>query len=187
MRYPREHKAQARKRIVAKSAALAKRAGFNASGVDRLAKAAGVTSGAVYKHFDGKDELLAEILEAELAATQQKFAIADLARAIDRYVSMAHVEHPEAGCPLPALASEIARASAGTRRRYETAMLAIVDTLAERLADGGLGAGPQYNDRARAWSIIATCVGAVTVARGLASAETRTELLDAARATAHDT
>ena len=183
MRYPAEHKDRTRSKIVGASAGVAKRAGFSATGIDALATAAGVTSGAVYKHFDGKDGLLRAIIESELEATQRRFANADPKRAIDAYLSLAHVEHPEAGCLLPALAAEVARASPATRRAYERAMDQLMTTLAARL-----GAGAERDvkgDRAFAHALVSLCVGAVMVARGLATDEAREEVLRAARASAH--
>ena len=174
MRYPREHKDRTRSKIVGASASVAKLSGFSASGIDALATAAGVTSGAVYKHFDGKDGLLRAIIESELESTERRFANADPKRAIDAYLSLAHVEHPEAGCLLPALAAEVARASPETRTAYEHAMDQLMTTLAERLGD-----------RALAHALVSLCVGAVMVARGLATDEARKEVLAAARASAH--
>ena len=174
MRYPVEHKHQMRSKIVGASAVVAKRGGFSASGIDMLAEAAGVTSGAIYKHFDGKDDLLRAIIEAELAATARRFATADPARAVDTYLSLAHVEHPEAGCLLPALAAEVARASPNTREAYERAMDQLISTLATVLGS-----------RAIAHALVSLCVGAVMVARGLASDKARKEILAAARTSAH--
>jgi AcrR family transcriptional regulator len=174
MRYPAEHKDRMRSKIVGASAAVAKRGGFSASGIDALAEAAGVTSGAVYKHFDGKDGLLRAIIESELAATERRFANADPKRAVDAYLSLAHVEHPEAGCLLPALAAEVARASPETREVYERAMDQLMSTLATTLGN-----------RALAHALVSLCVGAVTVARGLATDEARKEILAAARTSAH--
>ena len=74
VRYPKEHKEQARRRLVAGGARLAKKRGFAGAGIDDLAAAAGVTSGSVYKHFGGKSELLAAIVEAELARSAALFS-----------------------------------------------------------------------------------------------------------------
>jgi len=174
MRYSAEHKDRTRSKIVGASAAVVKRGGFSATGIDALAEAAGVTSGAVYKHFDGKDGLLRAIIESELAATERRFANVDLRRAVDMYLSLAHVERPEAGCLLPALAAEVARASPETRDAYERAMDRLIATLAIALGE-----------RALALSLVSLCVGAVTVARGLTSDTARRDILAAGRTSAH--
>lgn len=41
--------------------------------MDALAGAAGVTTGAVYKHFDGKSDLFAALIETELGRTERRF------------------------------------------------------------------------------------------------------------------
>lgn len=176
MRYRPDHKEHSRAKIVRKSAALAKQEGFDASGVDALAKASGMTSGAVYKHFAGKDELLSAIVKTELANTTALFSSLDAEQvlgAVDAYLSLAHVRHPERGCLLPALASEVARASNETRAVYERALRELTTTLEAIVGD-----------RARASALISLCVGAVMIARGFTSDEARAEVLAAARESA---
>lgn len=174
MRYQPEHKDRSRAKIVGAGAALAKRAGFGATGIDALAKAAGLTSGALYKHFRGKDALLSAIVDRELSATTARFARIDAERvlaAVDAYLSLAHVNHPEAGCLLPSLAPEVARASSATRAIYEERLAELLSTLEAKVGD-----------RAQAAALLALCAGAVMVARGLESDAARTEMLEAARA-----
>jgi TetR/AcrR family transcriptional regulator, transcriptional repressor for nem operon len=176
MRYKPEHKERSRSKIVGASGAKAKRLGFGASGIDEMAKAAGVTSGAVYKHFAGKDALLSAIIANELETTTSRFAMIDaenILLAIDGYLSLTHVEHPERGCVLPSLAPEVARASNDTRTVYEEKLSELMSTLETKVGD-----------RARAASLLSLCVGAVTVARALASDEARKEILRSARASA---
>lgn len=176
MRYSPDHKATTRDRLVASSGALAKEGGFAASGVDALARSAGLTSGAFYKHFDGKDELLAAICERELSATCERFsalepgAEAQFLRVIDAYLSLGHVRNPGAGCPLPALSAEVGRASSETRAVFEQGFEALVDVVGEKLAD-----------RTLASALVTHCVGAVLVARALGSEEAQRAALAAAR------
>ena len=176
MRYPREHKVITREKLVRESGALAKRSGFAGSGVDALAQAAGLTSGAFYKHFEGKDALLAAICEGELAATGARFAAIEpgsreqILRVIDAYLSVAHVRAPEAGCLLPSLSPEIARASQTTREAFERAFHELAAVLAEKVGDPELGS-----------ALVTQCVGAVTIARALASEAAQRKVLAAAR------
>ena len=80
MRYPPDHKARAREALLEAGARSLKTTGFNGIGVDGLAAAAGVTSGAFYSNFPSKtavgiaviDELYereARRLEAALSAS----------------------------------------------------------------------------------------------------------------------
>jgi len=177
MRYATDHKAQTRQKLVRDAASLAKQEGFAASGVDALARAAGLTSGAFYKHFESKDELLAAVCDAELERTRARFASIDpesreeVLRAIDGYLSLAHVRNPGAGCVLPALAAEIGRAPISTRTVLEGAFRDLVAVVALLVGD-----------RALANALVTQCVGAVMLARALASEDAQHEVLASARA-----
>jgi AcrR family transcriptional regulator len=176
VRYPREQKLESRQKLVRASGSHAKGKGFAGSGVDALAAAAGVTSGAFYKHFGGKEQLLAAIVETELATTTERFAAIDgehVLQAIDAYLSLGHVRHPEAGCVLPTLAPEIARASSETRETFERALGELNRVLTEKLGDA-----------ARASALVSLAAGAVMIARGLATDAAKREVLHAARAAA---
>jgi len=179
VRYPPEHKSRSRERLVRASASHAKQQGFSGSGVDALAGAAGVTSGALYKQFAGKEQLLSAILESELATTTARFAAIDprdtelLLHAIDAYLSLGHVRHPEAGCVLPTLAPEVGRASLETKVTFEHALAELNRVLSERVGDAS-----------RASALVSLAAGAVMIARALSSEAARREVLGAARAAA---
>ncbi|MFE8597275.1 TetR/AcrR family transcriptional regulator [Archangium violaceum] len=181
MRYSPEQKSRSREKLVRASASLAKQQGFAGSGVDALASAAGLTSGAFYRHFEGKGELLSAIIETELEATCGRFAAIEprdeeqLFLAIDAYLSLAHVRHPEAGCVLPSLASEIGRAPAETKEVFERAILELLAVLSEKVGDVPV-----------AFAILNQCVGAVMIARGLATDSAKRQVLEAARKSARE-
>jgi AcrR family transcriptional regulator len=176
VRYPKEHKQQARQRLVDGGARLAKKRGFAGAGVDDLAAASGVTSGAVYKHFGGKSELLAAIIQAELGRSAARFAtvpagdVAKLDKALAGYLSSEHVENPELGCALPSLASDVARSDAGVRQAFEDGLLAVQAALGRHLR----------SDDA-AWALIAQSVGAVMLARAMQDEALRRRVLTAVR------
>lgn len=172
MRYPKEHKGQARQRLVEGGARLAKQRGFAAAGVDDLAAASGVTSGAVYKHFGGKSELLAAIIEAELGRSAARFAAvpagdrAQLDKALAAYLSPEHVAHPESGCALPSLTADVARADSGVRRAFDAGLRAVQAALKRHAGSDD-----------QAWALIAQGVGAVMLARALQDDAIRRKLL----------
>ena len=86
---------------------------------------AGLTHGGFYKHFESKDELLIESLgEAfqEIAdrlahAAEQSQPGTAWKAIVKAYLSPEHCDHAECGCPLAALAPELARADKAIRRR----------------------------------------------------------------------
>ncbi len=175
MRYSAEHKTQTREKLLDSSGALAKRGGFTSMGVDGLMKAIGLTGGAFYGHFASKDELFAAIVERELSRSLELLGSEDasrdkLQRCLDLYLSLQHVEHPDSGCAIPSLGAEIARADDSVREIAEHWLLRLQQAWAKELAD------PQL-----AWAILAQCVGALLLARMLASRECQSEVLNSSR------
>jgi AcrR family transcriptional regulator len=64
-----------RRRILANAYKLFYREGFERAGVDAVAEASGVTKRTLYNHFPSKDQLIAEVLEA-----QAEFAAGEIRR-----------------------------------------------------------------------------------------------------------
>src|SRR3954447_10880168 len=60
MRKSREEAAQTRRRIVEAASCEFRKNGIVATGLNDLMKAAGLTHGGFYKHFESKDQLVAE-------------------------------------------------------------------------------------------------------------------------------
>lgn len=176
MRYPKHHKRASRQRLVERSGSHAKQHGFNESGVAALAASAGVSTGALYKHFGGKADLFRALITAELERTAQMFGAIDpsdaasVARLLSGYLSLPHVRHPEQGCPLPSLTAEVARADASVRRAYQAGVLAIHAHL-QRIA----------GTSDAAWTLMAQSVGAVMLARALTEEPLQQALLTAVR------
>ena len=63
MRYPPDQKAKARKSILEAGAKAIKTHGINGIGVDGIAGLAGVTSGAFYSNFAGKEAMLEDVID----------------------------------------------------------------------------------------------------------------------------
>ncbi len=178
MRYSAEHIDAARQRLLEQGGAHAKQHGFGESGAAALAAAAGVTTGSLYKHFaGGKTEFFAALVTAELQRTAALYAGIQpgdreaLDRAATGYLSASHVRHPEAGCPLPALTPEVARAPETVREAFDAGLKEIHAAVSHLL-----------DDPERAWVLIAQSVGAVMLARALSDTSARDGLLEAVRA-----
>jgi len=176
MRYPKDHKDAAREKLVRASGSHAKKHGFGETGVASLAASAGVTTGALYKHFDGKADLFTAVVAAELERTAQMVEALDTAgesgaaRALAGYLSLQHVGHPEQGCPLPSLTPEVGRADEATKEAFQAGLLRIHEVL-QRVT-----ACPED-----AWAYLAQNVGGVMLARALADEKVQRELLTALR------
>ncbi len=178
MRYPEGHKEAVRDRIVSAASEALRRHGVAGVSIPALMKQAGLTHGGFYAHFAGRDELVAEAVRAAGQATA-KDVLGDefsLEESMGRYLSGAHLDHPEQGCVLAALGPDGPRQAAPVRRAFaEVArgFLAIIErkvnprSKTKQLSDDAL---------VRA----ATMIGAVVLGR-LLDEETAGRLLAAAR------
>jgi AcrR family transcriptional regulator len=184
MRYPADQKVKARAALLRAGMRSMKVAGFNGIGVDGLAAAAGVTSGAFYSNFATKEEMLEAIIEAAVGepfVSDTEFGSkaerrAKLKSFVAEYLSAYHVENPGDGCVMPTLSADVARAGASTQEAYEHKIAALAGRIAETL-DGA-------DRERRAWSIVALMVGAVSISRAMSDPATQAAVLDAASETA---
>lgn len=160
-----------RERLIQAGGALAKQAGFAGTGLDALAAAANLTSGAFYAQFRSKAELLDAIVSHDMTAMLTAFdgqSPVRMRKAMTRYLSLQHAENPAQGCSIPALGAEIARADMVTREKFEDNMLQLQASFA-----GLLGNNQQ------AWVMLSQAIGAQVIARAMASTEAREDLINA--------
>lgn len=125
-RRSQQRKAETHERILREAAAAIRSEGANRASVSAIMSRAGLTVGGFYAHFSSKDDLLAKAVEymfedryaAFLGRLDDPDAAASLTRFIDTYLSMRHRDAVERGCPIPALAGEIARLAAPVRAAF---------------------------------------------------------------------
>jgi TetR/AcrR family transcriptional repressor of nem operon len=120
--YSKAQKARTHKRIVAIASKRFREKGLAGLGIAELMKEAGLTVGGFYKHFDSREDLVAEAVNSAFGGWQH---VVDAAKSggppvsykklIDDYLSEPHRDHPGAGCAFSALAPEIARSDKRTR------------------------------------------------------------------------
>ena len=165
MRKSKQEAAATRRRIVKAAAAKFRQNGIGGTGLSDLMAAAGLTHGGFYRHFDSKDQIVAE---ACAAATESAIATffsnnstrSGLKARVAKYLSPAHRDDPSSGCPLVALGSEIARADERTRAAATQAFLELVDIIAAE-------SGKTRPDVAKRRALVAasTMIGALTMSR----------------------
>lgn len=162
-----EEKARTHERILRIASKRLRETGLNGIGVADLMKEAGLTVGGFYKHFESRDALVAEavgasmgIWEAKREAAEQAGTALRLDSLLDDYLGTGHRDHPGVGCAFSALAPDLARADAKTRRCATEQLRRNFDTLAGLLGDSGDGSA-----RARAILAFSAMVGALSLAR----------------------
>ena len=180
MRYEAEHKTRTRDRIVRNAARKLRAEGLSGPGVASVMKASGLTVGGFYKHFRSKDELLAEALAEgfsesgeKIYSSLQKVPREDRWKELVRvYLSPEHCDHADVGCPVAALAPEMARAKLSIRKRISDLMKGRAQRWVEFMP------GRTTGDRKRNFLLIFTAmVGAVSVARILTDPGDRQKVL----------
>ena len=151
-----EQKAESRTRILAAAAELFRRQGIAATGIDQVTKSAGLTSGGFYAHFKSKSHLVRESLQHAALSTAWIRSQENLRDILRLYLSEQHRDHPEQGCVLAALASELDQAA--DARPLRSSLLPHLEEWLELLAARGL-------DRENALRGLANAVGSLILAR----------------------
>src|SRR6266542_5198492 len=139
MRYEPEHKMRTRDHIVRNAARKLRAEGLSGPGVASVMKASGLTVGGFYKHFRSKDELLADSIAEAFSDSSEKIysSLQNLPREdrwkelVRLYVSPEHCDHADSGCPVAALAPEMARAKLSVRKRVAAVMKGRTDRWVE--------------------------------------------------------
>jgi TetR/AcrR family transcriptional repressor of nem operon len=169
VRYDQNHKQQTRKKVVKAAAAAIRSAGPGVGVADIMARA-GLTHGGFYAHFSSKEALLAEALTEAFAQGRRgldRAAAADpagvkLEALIDTYLSEAHRDAPEYGCPVAALASGLPHQGEQLREAFDQGVAAIVDMIA-----GRMDWGTSEERTAAACSAFAEMSGALALSRAV--------------------
>jgi TetR/AcrR family transcriptional regulator, transcriptional repressor for nem operon len=183
MRYQPEHKAEIHQKIVKDASRRVRAEGLNGAAVSTVMRDTGLTHGGFYKHFESKDDLLVESLregfreiEDTLAHAAEQSAPPDAWKAVVKtYLSPELCEHPERGCPLAALAPELARAD----RQMKPKVVAELANYKGRMVP--FMPGRRTVDKERAFfAIFSTMIGAVQIARVLPD-PMREKVLESAR------
>jgi TetR/AcrR family transcriptional regulator, transcriptional repressor for nem operon len=164
MRYDAEHKLATRSRIVEAAGHLFRAHGLKGVGVADVMKAAGLTHGGFYRHFASRDALVEAVLVAELkSVTQKRLAAPTAAKRMSNlakaYLAPAHVEKRGSGCPIAALAADVALECDDIRKAF-------ADEFAQHV--GALATFREDLDGDEALADFSLLVGAVILARACA-------------------
>jgi TetR/AcrR family transcriptional repressor of nem operon len=180
MRYSKEHKSHAKATIVREAARTLKENGFEGVGVDGLAASAQVTSGALYSNFANKEAVLEEVVATQLGIEFAGLADQEpaerrrmLGEILRLYLSDQHRQDAGHGCVMPSLSADVARAGDSVREAYRRRICDVIAVLAPAMP------GTPEEQEHRAWTVVASIVGAITIARALPSGDQAQAVLDA--------
>jgi TetR/AcrR family transcriptional repressor of nem operon len=176
-------KAESHDKIVRIAARKLREDGPDALSVNELMRAAGLTHGGFYKHFNSREALILEAFEAALAdsgknsraAARQMTGAPTLASYVRAYLSRSHRDGVGAGCAMAALAGDMPRASKKQRSLFTRAIRGMAERMAAFVAPESTTARRQGLFAASAM------IGALVLARAVDDETLSDEILMAAR------
>ncbi|MFK8329854.1 TetR/AcrR family transcriptional regulator [Pseudomonas sp. BJa5] len=164
MKVTKEKAASNKAAILQAAAHLYREHGVEGVGIGQLARSVGLTHGGFYGQFPGgKEELAAaavqQMFESDRSAFKQATTLTEL---VEAYLSERHVAGVGTGCPVPALAADIARQTDTVKQPFTAGIRAMLATI-ERVD----GVENDETSHLRAAQILASMVGAVLLARAV--------------------
>jgi AcrR family transcriptional regulator len=167
-----------RKKILDAAARRFRAEGYEGLGIDGLAKAAGVTNGAFYGHFESKADAFRAVAVEGLVELREGIVryraksgdnwLADFTRF---YFSTPKIDCPENTCALPSFAPEMARAPKETQAAFERELTEVVRAVSDGLQ------GHEAAREEKAWTILTLLSGGVTLARAIGDSAIKAEML----------
>ncbi len=176
MRFEKGHKAETRQKIIAVASEKFRREGVEAVGIAGLMAEAGLTHGGFYAHFDSKEDLVREAMEAAFDSSRLKYHDG-LETLIRSYLRPAHRDNPGRGCALATLAPEIARHKQSTRLVFSRRQEIFLDRIQSQL--------PQANqNRETAIAILGLMIGTLQMSRTVTNNDLSEKILESGVAAA---
>lgn len=163
-------KEAARERILDAGAARIRGEGLEGAAIAPVMRDAGLTHGTFYAHFPDKDALVEAAFRHALSIGRPAWTrgadddwAGRLARLTRRYLTERHRDTPESGCAFAALGADAARAPDGFRNAFGEELEKSIAAVCA-LPEDGPDAAARRDDAIR---MMALCVGAMTLARGV--------------------
>jgi TetR/AcrR family transcriptional regulator, transcriptional repressor for nem operon len=181
MRYAKNRKAQTRARIVESASLSLRETGIQMSIVE-IMRAAGLTHGGFYAHFESREALLGEVFETAMDQTlrwwrrlaAEGVPRPGIAKIVETYLHQDHRDNPARGCAVAAFVSDIRRQGPKSRRVFSLKLDEMTKEVAQQVA-------PPSSDLARqeAIAVITAMIGTLMLARAADCADLSDEILKA--------
>jgi TetR/AcrR family transcriptional repressor of nem operon len=178
MRYEKGHSEVTRQHIIDVASRRFREQGVAAAGIASVMSDAGLTNGALYTHFESKEDLFRQVLLDALGKRKELLGEAidsgaGLEGAVRNYLSARHRDHPGKGCTTSALAAEVARHPKSTREVFTTKIDEFIELMAAQF--------PESSARMRRRDAIALygmMVGTLQLARAVSNKDFSDEILE---------
>ncbi|MGW3766113.1 TetR/AcrR family transcriptional regulator [Streptomyces sp. NPDC005131] len=183
-RITKQDKARNRQNILEAASRMFRSQGIDAVGIAELMKEAGLTHGGFYNHFASKNDLAVEVCGASYAASLGGLAqtIEDgpgqagspLERVMADYLSTAHRDAPDGGCPSASLATDAGRHSEAVQSAYAEGVEGYLTGFAAEFLREAEEKGHELDPaeaRHKAIRLLSEMVGALMLARAVCHVE----------------
>lgn len=184
MRVSREKFAENREKILAVAGVLFRERGFEGTGVAEIMKAAGLTHGGFYGHFESKEDLALEVSRKLIERVKIRWceliaAAPDrpLEALLDHYLSRCSVDDPGGSCVFASLVQEVSRSRGAVRETFNDGLSDLVEILSE-IVPGSTS----EERRDKGFTTLSSMMGAVILARAVESRELSDSFLFTAKA-----
>jgi TetR/AcrR family transcriptional repressor of nem operon len=184
MRYSPEHKAEVHQRILRDASRRVRLEGLTGAGVAAVMRDTGLTHGGFYKHFESKDELLLESLREVFrqfadrlaAVAERSHSESPWKEIVEAYLSVEYCRHIEEGCPISALAPEMARVDPKMRGQLVIELVKYKDRFTPFMPDR------RTQDKERNFFVIfSTMIGTIEIARIMPDRAVQERILSSTR------
>ena len=157
---------------------------MNGPAVATLMRASGLTHGGFYRHFSKRDDLVVEAIEESLQELRDRLVdAAQKARpgegwkaVVKTYLSLELCDRPAEGCPIAALAPDMARTRPALKQRISGAILKLREALLPYMP------GKNAEEKgANFLAIFSSMVGTIEIARTMPERAVRERILNSVR------
>lgn len=174
MKVTKEKAAENKEAILSAASRLYREKGIDGIGIGELAKSVGLTHGGFYGQFPGgKEQLASEAVTRTFEPNILDWKAAkSIPQLVKSYLSKRHMDDWTEGCPVPALAADVARTGGTVSTSFTKGIEGLIDAL-EHLTAGDTDA----QKREEALRLLASVAGATLIARAVDKPELAKQML----------
>lgn len=174
MKVTRDKAAANKEAILTAASRLYREKGIDGIGIGELSRSVGLTHGGFYGQFPGgKEQLASEAVTRTFETTLRNWQDAkSLPEMVKRYLTQKHLDNWTEGCPIPALAVDVARTGGSVSQSFTKGIEQLIEILMP-LVEGET----QEEKLAQAQQVIASIAGAMMIARAVDKPELSKQFL----------
>ena len=172
MKVTKDQAAANKEAILTAASRLYREKGIDGIGIGELSRSVGLTHGGFYGQFPGgKEQLASEAITRTFESNVWRDA-KSVPELIKRYLTLGHLDNWIDGCPIPALAADVARNGGAVSSSFTKGIEHLIDTLMALVE--GENHDEKYQESLR---ILSSIAGAMLIARALDNPELSEQFL----------